>query len=77
MIIYDSRGMEWPQYCRLVTELFAQHHLGHEEEDKWQEWANRMRGTAHFSRYSIPDPYAFNSWREWAEILCGIIMLEG
>lgn len=76
MISYDPRGMEWPQYCRLMAEAFAPQQLGVVSEEKWRDWAEGMNGIGYFIRSGVPDHRGFANWRDWATSLCGILDLE-
>lgn len=73
MISYDSRGMSWPQYNKLMVELFAPQQLKSYEEKDWREFANSMNGIAYFVQSGIPDSRGFDTWQDWAQHLTGIL----
>lgn len=45
------------------------------DENAWQDWAVAFRQAAPFAQRTVPDPYAFDDWREWA--MRAYPMLEG
>ena len=75
-IAYDPRYMDWPQYCRLMEELFASNQLGHVPEDRWRDWVDGMNGIGYFVQSGVPDHRNFKDWREWAECLAGIMSIQ-
>ena len=38
-------------------------------ESQWQDWAMQFLNTMSLGE-SIPVPYSFNNWRDWAERFC-------
>ena len=76
MITYDPRGMSWPQYNKLMAELFAPNDLGYVPEERWREWVDGMNGIGYFVQSNIPDHRMFANWYEWAEQLVGIMSLD-
>lgn len=76
MIAYDPRGMTWPQYCKLMTELFASQQLGVVEEERWREWVDAMNGIGNFLNSGVPDHRGFANWSDWATQVCGILTVE-
>lgn len=76
MISYDPRGMSWPQYCKLMDELFASNQLGTMPEERWREWVDGMNGIGYFVTSGIPDHRGFSTWQDWAERMVGIMNLE-
>ena len=73
MISYDPRGMDWPQYCKLMAELFAPNQLGYEPEENWRKWASALNGIGYFAQSGVPDPRNFKTWDEWAKQMVGIM----
>jgi hypothetical protein len=73
MITYDPRGMDWPQYNKLMTELFASNDVGYVDEEHWREWATALSQLGNFGQSGVPDARLFASWQEWAEQLVGIM----
>ena len=39
-------------------------------EDDWQNWAVQFVTATGLSAYNVPNPYQFNDWRPWADMLC-------
>lgn len=76
MIVYDPRGMSWPQYCKLMAELFAPQQLGVVPEEKWRDWVDGLNGIGYFVQSGIPDHRGYANWEDWATQLCGIMTLE-
>ena len=76
MITYDPRGMDWPQYNKLMMELFAPNDLGYVPEERWRDWVDAMNGIGYFVQSGIPDHRLFATWHEWAEQLMGIMSLD-
>ncbi len=38
-----------------------------DDADAWRDWAVGLLSFNGFDSLSIPDPYQFGTWREWAE----------
>jgi len=76
MVTYDSRGMTWDQYCKLMEELFAPQQLGHVPEEEWRTWVDGMNGIGYFVNSGIPDQRQFATWQEWAESMIGIMSIQ-
>jgi hypothetical protein len=76
MISYDPRGMDWPQYCKLMNELFAPQQLGTVEEEKWRDWVDGINGIGFFVQSAVPDHRNFDDWQDWAKQMVGIMNLE-
>lgn len=75
MISYDPRGMDWSQYNKLMTELFAPNELGYVPEERWREWVDGMNGIGYFGQSAIPDQRMCATWQEWAEQMVGIMSI--
>jgi hypothetical protein len=45
------------------------------DESRWQDWAVGFVRATPFSQRSLPDPYQFTDWRDWA--MRAYPMLEG
>lgn len=43
-----------------------------EDEVHWQDWAVQFLNIPALGG-SLPNPYGFTNWREWAELFCGVI----
>jgi hypothetical protein len=73
MIVYDPRGMSWPQYNKLLAEMFAPQALPVVEEKNWRDLANSLSSIGYFVQSGIPDPRGFGTWQDWAQQMCGIM----
>ena len=73
MIAYDPRGMDWPQYCKLMAELFAPQQLGFVTEENWRTWVDGLNGIGYFVESGIPDHRPYETWQDWAQALVGIM----
>lgn len=73
MVAYDPRNMTWPEYCKLMVELFAPNQLGYVEEENWRQWVNGINGIGYFMESGIPSHEGFEHWQQWAEQVCGIL----
>lgn len=76
MIMYDPRGMDWPQWCKLTSELFASQSLGTLPEEKWKDWADAFAGVGYFASSGVPDSKGFPNWQAWAARLVGIMSID-
>lgn len=76
MIAYDPRGMEWDQYCKLMTELFASNQLGNVPEEHWRDWVDGMNGLGDFVQSAMPDHRPFDNWQDWAQAASGIMNIN-
>jgi hypothetical protein len=76
MIVYDPRGMTWPQYCKLMAELFSSNELGYVEEDRWRDWVDGINGIGYFVQSGSPDHRGFQTWQQWAKAMAGIMSLQ-
>lgn len=36
------------------------------DESEWQEWAATLVRAQPYAQRTVPDPYQFDDWREWA-----------
>lgn len=76
MVTYDPRGMEWNQWCSLMSELFSAQQLGTLPEDRWQEWGDGMASIGYFMNSAVPTTQNFDNWQDWAQQLVGIMSIE-
>jgi hypothetical protein len=37
-----------------------------DDETRWQDWALGLLKSGTFSAQTIPDPYQFSDWKDWA-----------
>ena len=75
MVTYDPRGMDWLQYNKLMTELFASNDVGYVDEENWRQWVDGLNGIGYFGQSAIPDQRMFSTWQDWAEQMVGIMSL--
>lgn len=75
MLTYDPRGMDWPQYNKLMAELFSSNDVGYVDEENWRQWVDGLNGIGYFSQSAIPDQRMFETWQDWAEQMVGIMNL--
>lgn len=73
MVAYDPRGMTWPQYSKLMAELFAAQQLGFVPEEKWRDWVDGMNAIGYFTQSGVPDHRGFAEWQDWAKAVVGIM----
>lgn len=45
------------------------------DESEWQDWAANFVRAQPFAQRTVPNPYQFTDWREWA--MRSYTMLEG
>jgi len=43
------------------------------EQTDWQSWASGLLGIDTFAGRSIPSPYRFDNWDEWAEAMVNVM----
>lgn len=64
----DPRGMtltDWADSVILVVSgSWSYGRL--DDEARWQDWATGLVRSPTFSARNMPDPYAFDDWRDWA-----------
>lgn len=39
-------------------------------EDEWQSWGVQFVTATGISAYNVPNPYEFDDWQLWADLLC-------
>jgi len=65
---------DWADAVMLsVSDAWAMGRL--DDADKWQDWAVGLVRAPTFAQRSLPDPYQFSDWRDWA--MRAYPMLEG
>ena len=67
--------MDWPQYNKLMTELFASNDVGYVDEENWRQWVDGLNGIGYFGQSAIHDQRMFATWQDWAEQMFGIMSL--
>jgi len=59
----------------VILSINAEQLLGRlDDETRWQDWAVGLFKSGTFSAQTLPDPYQFADWRDWA--MRAYIMLE-
>jgi hypothetical protein len=76
-IIYPkgfNNVIEWADFMSGALGFFTDPVVGSDQNyqrlddpDKWQEWAEGLFCCADDVGQDVPDPYAYDDWREWAE----------
>lgn len=75
-VTYDPRGMDWDQWCALTAEQFAAQNIGTAPEEQWQAWVDGVVGIGYFMDSAVPDSRGFDDWRDWAQMMVGIMSLK-
>jgi hypothetical protein len=65
----NPRGMSWQDWASSVILAVgdAWSFGSPPAEDAWQDWAIGLVRASPFTQRTLPDPYQFADWREWAE----------
>ena len=73
----DPEGMNLLDWAdSVILELGTPDGIGRLDSwQDWQEWAAGLVRASPFTQRSLPDPYAFTDWRDWA--MLAYPMLEG
>ncbi len=61
---------DWTTQVSLDLDSFGV--VGRMVNDDWQAWGSQLLNNVAIGG-SLPSPYGFNSWQEWAERLCGVL----
>lgn len=73
-VVYDPRYISWDQWASLMCEAYAGQNLQFPTaEDKWKEWAQGLIAIDIFVNEAIPDPRAYNDWRDWVAAVVGAV----
>ena len=66
--------IEWADFMSGALGFFTDPETGADEQferldnpDNWQSWAMGVFGGVDALGQDVPDPYAYDDWREWAE----------
>jgi hypothetical protein len=58
-------GLKFTEWAALVVEALSKYGVQNPvSEDQWAEWANSLLYNPELA--TIPSPYGFNSWLDWA-----------
>jgi hypothetical protein len=73
-LIYDPRGHTFESWSTLIVEAYAEQQLQmNVPEANWQEWGLGLMNVAIFNNGSIPSPYAYSNWNDWAEEVVNVV----
>lgn len=74
-VVYDPRFQSFYSWACLMCEAYAaqQLQIPNENDDDWKSWAVGLNAIDLFSNNSIPDPYQFENWYDWASALVNIV----
>lgn len=76
MSAVHPRGMALRDYFdSLVYTVDGAWSFGRLDDDDWQTYAMGFVRASNLSQRLLPNPYAFDDWREWGERV--YLMLEG
>jgi len=57
-----------------MCELYANQQLEIPKAEKdWKKWAAGFKGIDLLANEAVPDPYAFNHWRDWVEAVINAV----
>jgi hypothetical protein len=66
-MIIDPRGMSIQQWFdAVILDTGSDWAFGKLLDDDWQEFATGFVRAPPFVQRTLPDPYRFDDWREWA-----------
>ena len=75
----DPRGMsviEWTDSMGLVlSSMVIPERL--DDPEQWREWAANILDTPSLEGQNAPNPYQFESWRDWAMRFNQVVDLPG
>lgn len=73
----DPRGMTWQDWaCSVILSVGDAWSFGVPPgEETWRDWALGLVRASPFTQRTLPDPYQFSDWRDWA--MRAYPMLEG
>lgn len=73
-LVYDPRGHTFESWSALMVESYASQQLQMNlPEDKWVDFALGMMAIDIFQNDSLPSPYAFSKWNEWAQEVVNVV----
>jgi len=74
VLVYDPRGHTFESWSALMCEAYASQQLEmNVTEEKWKEFALGLMNIAIFNDGSLPSPYAYSKWNDWAEEIINVI----
>lgn len=73
-LVYDPRGHNFETWSSLMCEAYAGQQLSiGVKEDNWRDWASGIMAIDLFQNNSVPSPYLYDKWHEWAEALVNVV----
>ncbi len=73
-LVYDPRGHSFESWSALMCEAYAGQQLAiNVPENKWRDWASGIMAIDLFQNNSVPDPYLYSDWHDWAEALVNVV----
>ena len=60
---------DWADQVTLDLDRYGP--IGRIVGDNWQAWGVQLLSFVSLGSYTLPDPYQFTDWLEWANRLCG------
>jgi hypothetical protein len=73
-LVYDPRGHTFESWAALMCESYASQQLEmNVPEEKWKEFAVGLMNIAIFNDGSLPSPYAYDKWDNWAEEVVNVV----
>ena len=73
-LVYDPRYHTFESWASLMCELYAPQQLQIPILNiEWKSWAAGLKAIDVFANEAIPEPYAFDDWKEWAMAVVGAV----
>lgn len=73
-VVYDPRFHTFESWAALMCEAYAGQQLViPNAQTDWYEWAAGLKSIDLFMNESIPGPYIFKNWQDWASALVGAV----
>ena len=69
----DPRGfdsvVEWSDRMKLLLDRESENFPRLDDPMEWQQWASGVFGDVDPIGQDAPDPFAYDDWKEWAQLL--------
>lgn len=65
--------MSWEDWNGNFIHYYSEEPLMYAPENEWKEVAKNIGQLTTFESYPVPDPDAFDNWRDWASALSFIL----
>lgn len=73
-LVYDPKYHTFESWSALMIEGYAAQQLQmNVSEENWYEFAAGMMAIDIFQNESLPSPYLFENWQDWAQALVGAV----